>query len=37
MRIEIEKIRVASRIRKEVNKVEELAANIYEHGLIAPA
>jgi len=29
-------IRVTERIRKEINKVDELAANIRAHGLISP-
>ena len=36
MKIEISKIKVAGRIRKEVGKIEELAGNIREHGLITP-
>jgi ParB family chromosome partitioning protein len=36
MRIPINKIKVAARIRKDIGKIDELAANIREHGLIAP-
>ena len=36
MKIEINKIKITVRIRKEIGKIEELAANIREHGLIAP-
>ena len=36
MKIAIERIKVAERIRKAVGNIEELAANIREHGLIAP-
>jgi ParB family chromosome partitioning protein len=36
MKIEINKIKIVPRIRKEVSKIEELAENIREHGLISP-
>jgi len=36
MKIQIDKIKIAERIRKEVTKVDELAANIRERGLITP-
>jgi len=36
MLVDIRKIKVTERIRKEVGKIEELAANIREHGLIMP-
>ena len=36
MKIGIGMIRVTERIRKEINKVDELAANIRAHGLISP-
>ena len=36
MKIAIDKIRVATRIRKEISNVAELAANIRDHGLITP-
>jgi ParB family chromosome partitioning protein len=36
MKIEISKIKVMNRIRKEVLKIDELAANIKQNGLITP-
>jgi ParB family chromosome partitioning protein len=36
MKIEIAKIKVMNRIRKEVLKIDELAANIKQNGLITP-
>ncbi|MGJ4848959.1 ParB N-terminal domain-containing protein [Bacillota bacterium Meth-B3] len=36
MRIEIESIKVAARIRKQTTKIEELAADIQKNGLINP-
>ncbi|GHU53712.1 hypothetical protein FACS1894132_06650 [Clostridia bacterium] len=36
MKIEIRRIKVAERIRKTVNKIDELAADIRENGLITP-
>jgi len=36
MKIKINKIKITGRIRKEVGKIEELAADIRKHGLISP-
>lgn len=36
MKINISNIRVKERIRKEINKIEELAADIRQNGLISP-
>jgi ParB-like chromosome segregation protein Spo0J len=36
MTIRTDKIKITARVRKEIGKIEELAANIREHGLINP-
>jgi hypothetical protein len=36
MKIKINKIKITGRIRKEINKIEELAEDIRENGLITP-
>jgi len=36
MKIEISKIKVTNRIRQQINKIEELAADIERNGLLNP-
>ena len=37
MRVDISSIQVAKRIRKEVGRIPELAADIHKNGLISPS